>query len=232
MGREVLLRGYIDRVDLAELTDAALGIVIDYKRTRNKSLDLSRVYHGVSLQLLGYLLVLAEHGQTLAGRPVEPVGAFYLSLVDTYESVSHPREVEDGSRIGTRRLMPRGLLNADRFDALDGHYTGRGRSEYYNLSRGTKDGALNYIDTSDAADGEIFGALLDHTRVRMGELADGIVDGDVSVNPYRLKGFSPCSWCSFNAVCRFEFGVNLPRYLSSLSRSTVFDRVTGAAPGD
>ena len=62
------LRGYIDRVDLAELADELLGIVIDYKRTRQKRLKLDEVYHGLSLQLLGYLLVLAEHGATLAKR--------------------------------------------------------------------------------------------------------------------------------------------------------------------
>ncbi len=224
-GRRVFLRGYIDRVDLMELSDELLGIVIDYKRTREKRLSAGDVYHGLSLQLLAYLLVLGEVGETLAGRPVRPIGALYVSLASQYHSVEHPslQSARDLALSGTYR--PRGLLLAETFEALD-RSSDTGWSSSYSLYR-NKDGSAGHIDSSDAADAASFQALLDHTRVKLGQLADGVLDGDVAVNPYRLGTFSPCSWCTMSSVCRFEMGISEVRFLASLKRSELFRRLTG-----
>ncbi|UCG16264.1 MAG: PD-(D/E)XK nuclease family protein [Phycisphaerales bacterium] len=223
-GRTVLLRGFIDRVDLAELADEMLGVVIDYKRTRDKRLDLSAVYHGLSLQLVAYLLVLAGRGESLGGRPVQPVGAFYVTLIDTYEKVGHPSDARPAQDAAVRAFGPRGLLNADRIEPLDTAFASTGRSAVYRVGR-TKDGRLGWVDTSDGADGDQFDSVLAHVRRRLGELADRIAEGDVTVSPYRLGGFSPCSWCRFSAACRFEFGTSSVRYLEKLKRSEVFRRI-------
>src|SRR5581483_7395047 len=77
--RNVLrLRGKIDRVDLLE--DQAAFAVIDYKLSGNQ-LSLDRVYHGISLQLLTYLLVLQTAGESLAGKKLTPAAAFYVKLL-------------------------------------------------------------------------------------------------------------------------------------------------------
>jgi len=68
--------------------------------------------------------------------------------------------------------------------------------------------------------------LLEHTRCKLGSLADEILDGKVAVSPYRLGTFSPCSWCPFRSVCRYEFGQSGLRFLPSLKRSDVFARLT------
>jgi len=229
-GRRVFLRGYIDRVDLAEVGDEALGVVVDYKRTREKRLHLSSAYHGLSLQLLAYLLVLAEHGRTLAGRPIRPIGAVYHSLASQYHLVDHPDEEVDGAnreRNQEGTFRPRGLLLADRFDALD-PACDIGWSEHYAVYR-KKDGSLGHADSSDAADAGSFRAMLDRVRAKLGEFADGVLDGDVGVRPYRLGTFSPCSWCPMTSVCRFEMGISEVRYLESLKRSEVFQRLTGTS---
>jgi ATP-dependent helicase/nuclease subunit B len=224
-GRRIRLRGYIDRVDLAELTDELLGVVIDYKRTAGKRLLLSEVYHGLSLQLLGYLLVLAEHGRTLAGRPIRPVGAFYVSLVSSYSLLEHPDDYDESRHSASKAYRPRGLLDVGRIGALEADYQG-GRSACYNVQ--TKDGQIQYADRSDAADSEQFAALLERTRYKLGSLADGILDGDISVAPYRLRKFSPCKWCSFRPVCRFEFGQDQVRSFPDLKRQEVFAELAGS----
>jgi ATP-dependent helicase/nuclease subunit B len=230
-GRRVALRGYIDRVDLVEAADELLGVVIDYKDTRNKRLDMSRAYHGLSLQLLAYLLVLVEKGETLAGRPMRrvlPAGALYLSLAPQYHPVKHPGQAEtrDTTQGGTFRA--RGLLHADRLDVL-GIESGEGMngwSPHYAVHR-KADGSLGHVDSSDVAQAAAFDAALQGTRMRLGELADGVLNGSVGVRPCRLGGFSPCSWCAMAAVCRFEMGLCDVRFLESLKRSEVFRRLTG-----
>ncbi|MCH7631944.1 MAG: PD-(D/E)XK nuclease family protein, partial [Planctomycetes bacterium] len=224
-GERVLLRGFIDRVDLIELADELLGVVVDYKETRvEKRLDLSRVYHGLSLQLPAYLIALAEGGETLAGRPIRPIAALYVSLAPRYHAVAHPDQPEsrDVGLGGTYR--PRGMLRGDALAALDADHT-TGWSQHYAAFL-SKDGGLGHVDKSDAATPRDFDATLAHTRDKLGQLAGGILDGDVAVNPYRLGNQSPCSWCALGSVCRFEMGISQVRFLDSLKRSQVFARLT------
>jgi ATP-dependent helicase/nuclease subunit B len=224
-GRRVLVRGYIDRVDLAELGDELLGIVIDYKRTREKSLGLSEVYHGLSLQLLAYLLVLRELGHTLAGRPIKPIAGLYVSLAPRYHNVDHPKLLTEREKSLHGAARPRGLLLADEFGALDSAAAPGTWSTGYNVYL-KKDGVVGRIDQSDAAYADAFGSLLEHTRSTLGALADGILDGCVAVKPYRLGALSPCSWCPLPAVCRFEMGLSEARFLERLRRSEVFHLLT------
>ena len=227
--RRVLLRGYIDRVDVAEVADELLGVVVDYKRTRDKRLDLSSVYHGLSLQLPGYLLVLAQQGQTLAGRPIKPAGAFYVGLIESYRRVKHPDEVAgEDTRTPAHRF--RGVMDVGRMAAFDAESPSVGWSPHYSVYR-KRDGTLGHMDQSDAADTESFQALLEHTRGRIGELADRMLDGEIAVSPYRLGSFSPCSWCALPGVCRLEPGVTRLRFLETLRRSEVFRRLTGRESG-
>jgi len=221
-GRRVLLRGFIDRVDLAEVSDQMLGIVVDYKRTRDKRLDLSQVYHGLSLQLIGYLLALAQRGESLAGRPIIPAGAFYVSLLQKYRPVDHPDEADEkeSSATGT---SPRGVLNVEYFDKLDANAPPAGWSSAFTVYR-KKDGGIGHADRTDAATARQFEHLLEHTKRKLGALADGVLDGDVSVAPYRLGNFSPCHWCRMQSVCRFEFGDPMRR-LDRMKQTEVWKKL-------
>ena len=70
--------------------------------------------------------------------------------------------------------------------------------------------------------------LLNRVITKLGSLADGILDGDVTVAPYRLRKFSPCNWCSFRSVCRFEFGQDQVRSFPDLKRQEVFAELSGS----
>lgn len=225
-GRKVALRGVIDRVDLAELADETLGVVVDYKLTKNKRLKVDQVYHGLSLQLVAYLLVLERGGFTTSGRPIRPIGAFYVSLTPRYIAVDHPAEELPVKQAVLGAHGPRGLLDAEHIGVLDATLD-KGHSPFYSFYR-NKEGGMGHADSGDGADAPTFRAVLDHVRRRLGELADGVLDGDVSVKPYRLGNFSPCSWCPMSSVCRFEMGINDVRYLESLKRSEVFKRIANS----
>ncbi len=231
-GRKLMLQGAIDRVDLAELTDEMLGIVVDYKRTLDKRLDLSAVYHGLSLQLVAYLLALADRGTSLAGRPIRPVGAFYVSIMPRYTLLEHPDDCDATALLTSGPHRPRGILRADAIEQLDEHCPAEGRSSLYSVFFKKSDGEssrgdVGHIDSSDAAEAESFDALLAATRAKLGDLADRVLDGDIDVAPYRLKNTSPCTWCAFGAVCRFEYGQEGMRFLEALKRSEVFQLIRG-----
>lgn len=222
-GRRIHLRGYIDRVDLAELGERFLGIVIDYKQSGRKRLRIQDIHHGLSLQLVAYLLVLAEHGAMLGGRPVRPIAAFYVGLAPTLALVAHPSEIETSAEtVETPGAKLRGIVRSECVSAIERNAQA-GWSESFNLYH-NKDGGLGNLEKSDAVESEVFEQILDRARRSLGRIADSLLDGDVSVHPCRLRDFNPCTWCEMRPVCRFEWGLNRVRFLETLSRSQVLSK--------
>jgi len=210
-GRTVRLRGKIDRVDIADLGDELLGMVIDYKTTADRRLDLTKVYHGLSLQLLGYLLALKQVGESLAGRPIRPVAALYLPLLERFESVAHP------SREKKTRTQGRGIIDAAALDSLDHTVADKGHSQFLS-ARIKKDGEPHV--NSDLARRDQMAAMMRHVGLRMGELADGLLDGKIDVSPYRLRRRMPCSFCEYQSVCRYEIEAQPPRALNAFDKTS------------
>lgn len=204
-GREVRLRGKIDRVDLLE--EEAAFAVIDYKLS-GETLELRRVYHGLSLQLLTYLLVLARSGEKLT-----PAGAFYVRLLRSLEAVTHPDDPPGQSQeqlhgIFDSRFLPWFDSQADGWSKVIKAFV-------------KKDGTLGHRSTSDAAERDEFLALLRLVERNLAELADQILDGNIAVAPYRLADESPCARCDYQSVCRFDVQFNRYHPLESMSRDQV-----------
>jgi ATP-dependent helicase/nuclease subunit B len=223
--RKLLLQGKIDRVDWVE--EQAAVAVVDYKLTGN-ALSLDRVYHGLSLQLLTYLLVLRESGERLAGKKLTPAAAFYVKLLRQLEDVKHPDDVdsEDPDELKLK-VKPRGVLEGTFLPALD-NQCGTGASKV--VSAFVKnDGTLGRKGATDVVEHDEFEALTGHVRVRIAELGDMILDGMIEIRPYQLRQQSPCPNCEYRALCRFDPAVNRYRVLAPMGREDVLARVVQEA---
>lgn len=219
--RKVVLQGKIDRVDL--LADEAAFAVIDYKLHGNR-LALDRVYHGLSLQLLTYLLVLRENGEKLIGRTMRPAAAFYVTLLRQLEDVKHPDDSkckDEESR--DLRTKPRGIFEGNYFKSLDGECA-QGDSRVVSAFVG-KDGTFGKRGSTDVAENAEFTALIEHVRRRIGELTDQILDGRIDLHPYQIGTFSPCPSCEFRPVCRFDPAINRYHHLERFKREEVLKKV-------
>jgi len=224
-GHRLAIRGKIDRVDVAELAQEFLGVVVDYKHSAHRRLDLAEVYHGLSLQLIGYLLVLQQRGESLVGRPIRPVAAFYVNLVPQYERVDHPDQAGTAEPERYKPHKPRGLFDFAHLELFDRNAPVGGWSQVVSAFR-TKSGSLGYADSSDALERGQLEAVLDYTRDKIGHLADELLDGRIAVEPYRLNDQMPCRFCCYGSVCRFEFGTQWPRGLERGRRQDFLDRMT------
>jgi ATP-dependent helicase/nuclease subunit B len=220
-GRELRLQGKIDRVDT--IAQRGAFAILDYTLTGN-SLSLERVYHGISLQLLTYLLVLQANGRKLVGKEITPAAAFYLQLLRQLEKVNHPKDAvpPDDPRFNLR-IKPRGLFDERYLHALDANLES-GASDVVNAYV-TKDGRIGNLGRSDAGDTEAFVGLMRHVQVTMAKLADEILDGDVSVRPYRMGKITPCAHCEFRSFCRFDPAINSYHHLKKMKREEVLDGV-------
>lgn len=228
-GRTVLVRGRIDRVDVGQVGRNLAAVVLDYKSSRGRRLDLAEVLHGLALQLLSYLLVLQDHGESWAGEPLLPVGVFYSPILGGVRSVARVEPRHDEEAFQAAPFKPRGVFDAGFLKELDGE-AGSGRSQRY-AAFVKKDGSMGHIDTTDVASREQLERLLDHTRRRIGGLADAILEGEIGVHPVRLGEWTPCRWCPYGAVCRIEPLMGNVRELAKLTRVEVLDELAAPAGG-
>jgi ATP-dependent helicase/nuclease subunit B len=189
-----------------------------------RRLALDEVYHGLSLQLLTYLLVLQASGHELAGKRLEPVAAFYVQMIRRLDDVGHPNDgMEPDDPAFHLRVKPRGILDTNYVAQFDGQLT-NGVSPVIS-ARINKDGSFGARNATDVAAPAEFSALLGHVRRRLGELADGIMLGNVSIAPYMKGEQTPCPSCAFKSVCRFDQSLNQYNVLERMGREDVLRRV-------
>ncbi len=229
-GEEISVRGHIDRIDTVPETGHATAVIFDY-RMGSESLSLQYVYHGLSLQLLTFLLVLEQGGEQFRGRPLTPMGAFYIPLLRGLEMVEHPDDAPDPR--GEKYLLqvqPRGVFDSRALPDLDNALE-KGRSSvvsaYINVN-----GMPGNLGTTDIATPAEFKALMSHVRGEIVRTVDRIVAGEIAIAPYRIARKSPCPHCEYRGVCRFETTVNRYHHLMAMDRQDVLRTLReGAANG-
>ncbi len=191
-GKEVMLRGKIDRIDRYETGDSVYLRVIDYKSSR-QDLDATRTWWGLQLQLLLYLdaCVCAQAGAL-------PAGAFYFYVADPrVESETDVKAlVEDELR---QLLQLRGIALADVeiLSAMD-----EGDLPVALPAMLDKSGQVK--SAAKALDMPQFKALLAHAREVATALSAGIFSGDTALRPVEDGGKTACDHCDFSDICGFD----------------------------
>ena len=49
-----------------------------------------------------------------------------------------------------------------------------------------------------------FKIIDDYLKAKIGSICDDIFDGDFEIAPCKKSGFSPCEYCKYNSICRFD----------------------------
>lgn len=222
-GRRVQFRGYIDRIDAAQCDDDTIGVVVDYK-SNDKQIRLYEIRHGLALQLVAYMIALRDIGRKLIGESIKPAGAVYVTLRDHYKNVDHPEQADPESGVAKAR----GILDAAKLDLFENDAPD-GWSRVLQVFR-KKDGSLGIPDKTDAISSDDFQAVLSFVEQTLGRLADDVLDGQIAVIPYRLGNESPCTYCEYRPVCRFEIADGSARYLTVLKRDDAIEQMKATTP--
>jgi ATP-dependent helicase/nuclease subunit B len=221
-GREVFISGKIDRIDLAP--DGSVAAV-DY-RLRKNILDASETYHGLSLQLLTCLLVLQQNGKHLSNGKITPVAAFYVQMLREIVDGDPQNIVDPNDERFRLSVKPRGIFDFDHYRQFDKQLIS-GRSDVLNVHVKKEDGELGNEHVSDAVRPGQMAALLVHAKKLIGDLAERILSGDISVRPYQINQKTPCPRCEFRDVCRFQPAPRAYADLESLDRREMLQKVEG-----
>ena len=213
-GRVLSLDGKIDRIYFAEVGDEKITLVFDYKR-RDTSFGWSEFCHGLDMQLPIYMLAVRNAADTCTKNVA---GAFYMPIEVSPKKATLGELSDRGDSFDYKA---KGIFNGDFFRQLD-------RSDsntFYNFFVTKKGDQYGYDGISGALRPGVFEKLLRFAEQRIIQLAQEIVSGKIEVSPYRLGQESPCSYCKYKSVCRFDWQVNDYNFLESLSKSQVLERV-------
>jgi ATP-dependent helicase/nuclease subunit B len=220
-GRVLSLAGKIDRLDVAQLDGKKAAIVFDYKR-RNKSFNWAKFYYGLDMQLPIYMLAVRNtSGQEYKVQDV--AGAFYMPV-----EVSPTKTTIDELVRKTESFdyKAKGIFNGEFAEELDGKALKD--SEFYNFYV-TKDGEpYGSYGNRGALKPADFEKVLKFAERKIIELAEEIVSGKIDVKPYRLGTESPCSYCKYKSVCRFDWQVNDYNFLKTLSKLRILEEMKGS----
>jgi ATP-dependent helicase/nuclease subunit B len=222
--RLLFLRGKIDRFDVTELDGEKVAIVFDYKR-RDKSFSWSRFYNGLDMQLPIYMLAARncsrESNRRLGAEKFKIAGAFYMP-VEVGPVAATLDELE--KRSDSFYYRAKGIFYGLFYQQLDTTINS-GWSRFYNFYVTKENGQYGYPDKSGALEPGDFEKILRFTEKKIIEVAVEILSGKIDVKPYRLSAQSPCSYCKYKTVCRFDWQINDYNVLEPVGKVAALERM-------
>ncbi|MCQ2567177.1 MAG: exodeoxyribonuclease V subunit gamma [Mogibacterium sp.] len=183
-GVRVYVEGKIDRADMMVIGDEEEPDrvrIIDYK-TGSDKFDAWKMSHGYKMQLMIYMMsALGEY---------EPAGMFYINIKDPILKFN---DVDDNKVIRghEQSILEEAGENAFK---LNGAYV-------------SEPGVLEAMPASALAgrkslSREEFEQLKNDVSERIKEIATGIIEGKISIRPFKDNKKLVCNYCDYRSICR------------------------------
>lgn len=256
-GDALVLCGQIDRVDAAFLEGQVYLRILDYK-SRELSLSLDTIYYGLNLQLLTYLQVALQGAQVLLAKgpafsPLEetggdktreeiaagrenmtleqiPAGFLYFPVLEPQLEEESPLSSEDLEQRRLKAVKVKGFLLADPkiLAAMDSSLS-LGQSDLLGLKL-KKDGSFS--KGANVLTEDQFSLLGSYLQQWFRQKGEEILNGDISLSPYRRGKRSGCQYCVYKPVCHFDpyLPENRYRELPALKPDEVWTRLEKTNP--
>lgn len=219
-GEKVKLVGRIDRVDILKGEEGVYVRIVDYK-SGNKEFNLSDIYNGLEFQLLIYIDAILEYISKTVDKPVFPGGILYFRIDEPIVSAGGELSEEEAEKEIMKRLKMKGLLLSDVrvVREMDRDINGYSLIIPANIKL---DGGFG--PNSSVASAQDFEALRKHVKKSIVNLCEDMLNGNISIHPYKKKNATPCSYCSFKPVCRFDVSVmeNSYRIITDRSKDEIW----------
>lgn len=200
MGKTMKLRGRIDRIDASEISGRNYIRVVDYKSSI-RSLDLTEVFYGLSLQMMTYLDVALEHALDLIGIDADPAGLLYMHV--------HNPMIRPGTEL-TPALLEEEIAKSYKMqgyvlenpEVAEGMDTDIGRSSSIIPAALKNDGS--FTKASKVLSTDDMQMVRAYVRTRHQRAGNAMLLGDTRVYPYKLRDRMPCNFCPYRSVCQFD----------------------------
>lgn len=220
-GKEMQLRGTIDRVDEFKTNESVLVKIVDYK-TGKKKLSLSSLYEGLQLQLFVYLDAAVKLTSEKYNLEASPAGVFYYRVEDPVieSKPSESYENLQGKILGDLKLD--GLVSEDNWGLFDLIESGQSKvAPIYVKKDGTMSSNVPY-----AKEGELE-MLMEVANKKVKEFGNNIVSGDIKIQPYKEGDDTGCQFCKYSNICGFEPEIGKYKYkqISSATNKEILEEL-------
>lgn len=199
-GKQMNLRGRIDRIDAAEVNGKNFLRVVDYKSSR-RGLDLTELYYGLSLQMITYLDVALENAEDWLGYSMSPAGVLYMHIHNPMLRAQTELTDEQVESEVLKSYRMQGYILEDPSVAL-GMDAKVDEGSTIIPARLKKDGS--FYATSKVLSPDDLQLLRKWSRKRHTQAGNAMLAGDTRVYPYVLKDEMPCRFCAYQAICQFD----------------------------
>jgi ATP-dependent helicase/nuclease subunit B len=216
-GRQLVLNGRIDRLDIAKIDGRKVALIFDYKKRSKDSFSWSEFYYGLDIQLAVYMLAVTHATKSIAA---DIAGAFYMPIEVGPKNVAISEAAESNTRFAHKA---RGIFNGDYAPALDAG--AEQNSIFYNFyvtKEGDPYGNYSRYGSLRPAD---FEAFLNFGSRKITDLAGQIASGKITAFPYRLGTDCACKQCEYKPVCRFDWQINKYHLLSHVNKEQVLGQI-------
>lgn len=204
-GRITQIYGQIDRADILKYDDKTYLRIVDYKSSINY-LDENKIRAGLQIQLLTYLNILAKE------KGFEPSAALYFGLAPSIKKANVKTEAELNKALRNSYKM-QGVLLADHdiVRAMDKSLDS-GFSDILPVGM-TKAG--DFDSRSKVQEKEGFDKLRKSVENSIISMSENIMQGDISIYPYKYKDELGCKYCPYMKICNFDVKKNKYRIIKA-----------------
>lgn len=179
-GRNVYVRGKVDRIDRLKSSDA-IGVV-DYKSSLTQ-FNFPLFFNGLNSQLPTYLAALKKEGNR------DFFGAMYLEMTEPIQSLQTVKTLSKAVAETNKSMKYQGLFLEKEMQNLGEFYN---KNKTYQLSE------------------EEFQLLLDYNAFIYKKAAEKILSGEFAINPYTEDGRSIAPYVQqYQAITGFEANYHL-----------------------
>ena len=198
-GVEIVLRGFIDRVDMFECEGKKYIRVIDYK-SGAKKFDIKDLLYGINMQMLLYLFSVT--GSTGKYNGCQPAGVLYMPAHEP-DFTNDRDEDKDVERYIDKEYAMNGVVLKDRavLTAMEKEIAG----VFIPAKLTAKDsgsGELMLDKTrSNCFDAAEFKNLKKYIEGCLNDIALELYSGNIAAVPLISGDRSPCNYCDYFSVC-------------------------------
>lgn len=196
------LQGRIDRLDKCEDENSIYIKIIDYK-SGSTDFNIVAVYYGLQLQLVAYMNAAIELEQKQNDKNIVPAGIFYYNIDDPIIDIDEKGNLiaEEINQEILKNLRMNGLINSDKdiIKLVDKNFD-------------KKSEVIDDNTRKKAVSNKEFRYLSEYINKKIITFGKEILNGNIEINPYKLKDKTACQYCKYNCICGFDTKIDGNNY--------------------
>lgn len=200
--------GRIDRVDTLELDGTKYIKIIDYKSGATKFSPVEAA-NGLKMQLMFYMdSVLERERAKNSGVRVEPGAVFYFNIQEPL--IDYSEAILD-EEVYKKKLLSEftmsGFVNSRQevFENLDEDIKETAvNSVVFGMGQKNINCSISLSKTKGAGSSYNFERFIDFVKETADKFANEIIEGNISLKPYKMGKKTPCEYCVYKDVCSFD----------------------------